>query len=55
MKTTPPLGSLAAGMLGELIGLRETLAVDAFGMLFPFLRLFFSPVRNFNEQANKIN
>ena len=48
-------GALIAGVLGELISLRETLAVGAFGMLFPFLRLFFSPVRNFNEQANKIN
>lgn len=46
-------GSLIAGALGELIGLRETLAFGAVGMIFPFLRLFFSPVRNLNEQPNE--
>jgi MFS family permease len=39
------LGSLTAGVLGETIGLRATLLVAACGMLLPFLRLFFSPVR----------
>jgi MFS family permease len=43
------LGALIAGFLGELIGLRETLAIGATGMLIPFLRLLFSPVRNMNE------
>ena len=42
-------GSLIAGALGEWIGLRTTLAVGACGMILPFLRLFFSPVRNFKE------
>ena len=47
------LGSLIAGALGEWLGLRETLTIGAIGMLFPFLRLFFSPVRNLTEQPNQ--
>jgi MFS family permease len=43
------LGALIAGFLGEFIGLRETLAIAAIGMVFPFLRLLFSPLRNLNE------
>lgn len=43
------LGALIAGVLGELIGLRATLTVGVIGMLLPFLRLVFSPVRNFSE------
>lgn len=43
------IGALAAGLLGELIGLRATLLVGAIGMFAPFLRLFFSPVRSFTE------
>lgn len=48
-------GSLIAGALGEWIGLRETLVVGAAGMLLPFLRLFFSPVRNFKEDLIENN
>jgi MFS family permease len=44
------LGGLIAGGLGELIGLRATLVVGVVGMIFPLLRLVFSPVRNFREQ-----
>ncbi|HEX6183410.1 MAG TPA: MFS transporter [Pyrinomonadaceae bacterium] len=40
------LGSLAAGALAERIGIRATLAVGVCGLLLPFLRLFFSPVRH---------
>ena len=46
------LGALVAGILGELIGLRATLMIGAFGMFLPFLRLFFSPLRNSGEQLN---
>ncbi|MGI8788897.1 MAG: MFS transporter [Pyrinomonadaceae bacterium] len=46
-------GSLIAGALGELIGLRETLVIGAIGMLFPFLRLLFSPVRNLETFADE--
>ncbi len=46
------LGALIAGFSGELIGLRETLAIGAIGMLLPFLRLLFSPVRNLNERVS---
>jgi MFS family permease len=42
-------GALAAGLLGEVIGLRATLAVGAAGMFLPFLRLLFSPVRQLKE------
>lgn len=45
-------GALIAGSLGELIGLRATLAVGAIGMLLPFLRLLFSPVRKFETVNN---
>lgn len=44
------LGALFAGFLGEYIGLRNTLLIGAIGMFAPFLRLFFSPVRNFTAQ-----
>ena len=43
------LGALVAGFLGEWIGLRATLVVGVVGMILPFLRLIFSPVRNFRE------
>ncbi len=46
-------GALIAGGLGEWIGLRQTMVIGAVGMLFPFLRLLFSPVRNLNEQPNE--
>lgn len=42
-------GALFAGLLGELIGLRATLFIGAVGMFLPFLRLFFSPIRNFTQ------
>ncbi len=43
-------GALAAGFLGELIGFRATLFIGAVGMFLPFLRLFFSPIRNLAQQ-----
>lgn len=43
------LGAVAAGELAERIGIRPTLAVGVCGLLFPFLRLFFSPVRHLRE------
>ena len=42
------LGALIAGAFGEWIGLRATLTVGGVGMILPFLRLLFSPIRNFN-------
>jgi predicted MFS family arabinose efflux permease len=42
-------GALIAGLLVELIGLRATLFIGAVGMLLPFLRLLFSPLRNFKK------
>ncbi|HEX8688520.1 MAG TPA: hypothetical protein VF654_18545, partial [Pyrinomonadaceae bacterium] len=43
------LGALAAGALAERIGTRPTLALGVCGLLLPFLRLFFSPVRHLRE------
>lgn len=45
-------GALIAGFLGERIGLHSTLLIGATGMFLPFLRLFFSPVRNLTEQTD---
>lgn len=45
-------GALLAGFLGEKIGLRTTLFIGAAGMSLPFLRLFFSPVRNLTQPAD---
>jgi MFS family permease len=43
------LGSLAAGALAERVGLRVTMTIGVCGLLLPFLRLFFSPVRHLRE------
>jgi len=43
------LGSLAAGALAERVGIRATLTIGVCGLLLPFLRLFFSPVRHLRE------
>lgn len=43
------LGSLAGGLVAELIGLRLTLWVGAIGTVFSFLWIFFSPVRSLRE------
>ncbi|MGC2237609.1 MAG: MFS transporter [Pyrinomonadaceae bacterium] len=48
-------GALIAGALGEWIGLRATLIIGAIGMLLPFLRLLFSPLRNFKEDLIENN
>jgi MFS family permease len=45
-------GSLTAGIAGELIGLRATLVIGAAGMLLPFLRLLFSPVRRLQRLSD---
>lgn len=45
-----PMGALLGGALGEIIGLRATLAVGGLGTLLAFLWIFFSPVRQLSEQ-----
>jgi len=42
---TLPLGGLIGGILGQTIGVRNTLWVSAIGGLFSFLFVFFSPAR----------
>jgi len=42
---TMPLGGLAGGYLGEVLGLRPAIAVTAVGGLLAFLWVIFSPVR----------
>jgi len=44
-----PIGSLGAGMLAEVIGLRPTLAVGAAGILLSSLWLVFSPIRTMRD------
>jgi Na+/melibiose symporter-like transporter len=40
-----PLGALAGGAFGQVLGLRETITLAAFGSLLSFLWVLFSPVR----------
>jgi predicted MFS family arabinose efflux permease len=42
-----PLGALAGGLLGELVGVPATLVVASIGFLVAFLFVLASPVRNF--------
>jgi MFS family permease len=42
-----PLGALVGGALGDMIGLRETIALAALGSLLSVLWIAFSPVRRF--------
>jgi MFS family permease len=46
---TLPLGGLIGGILGQTIGVRNTLWVAAIGGLFSFLFVFFSPARRARE------
>jgi predicted MFS family arabinose efflux permease len=39
-----PLGALVGGLLGELIGLRATLAIAAVGLLFAPIWVLLSPI-----------
>ena len=44
-----PLGALAGGALGQVLGLRETTALAACGSLLSFLWVWVSPVRDVVE------
>jgi MFS family permease len=44
-----PVGSLAAGALAEVIGIRRTLFIGAMGYLLSNLWLVFSPIRHLRE------
>jgi MFS family permease len=46
---TMPLGGLLGGILGQTIGVRETLLLAAIGGCFPFLPVFLSPLRRMRE------
>jgi MFS family permease len=46
---TMPLGGLIGGVLGEAIGVRETLFVAAVGGCLPFVPVFLSPLRRMRE------
>jgi MFS family permease len=46
---TIPLGAFLGGVLGETIGVRETLIVAAVGGCLPFLPVFLSPLRTMRE------
>ena len=44
-----PLGALVGGLLGEVIGLRPTLAIGAFGEIAALFWIVFSPARSLRE------
>jgi MFS family permease len=46
---TLPLGGLVGGLLGQHLGVRETIWVAAIGGLLPFLAPFLSPLRRMRE------
>ena len=46
---TMPLGGLLGGVLGETIGVRQTLLVAAIGGCLPWLPVFLSPLRTMRE------
>jgi hypothetical protein len=51
-----PIGSLGAGILAEMIGVRSTLAVGAAGLLLSSLWLVLSPIltmRDYPHQENR--
>ena len=50
---TIPLGLAGGGLLGGLIGLRETILVGALGSLSPFLVVLFSPVRSLRRMPEQ--
>ena len=51
---TIPLGALAGGVLGSLVGLRETIAIGAIGGGLAFLWILFSPQRHLREMPEPI-
>jgi MFS family permease len=51
---TIPLGSLAGGALGELLGLRPAITVGVAGGLLAFLWVFFSPVRSLRRMPEPV-
>lgn len=48
--STMPIGSLMGGALGETLGLQETIAIAAFGMLLAGLWVWLSPVRTLTAE-----
>jgi MFS family permease len=46
---TMPLGGLIGGVLGQTVGVRETVWIGAICGMFAFLPVFFSPLRNARE------
>lgn len=46
---TIPLGALAGGVLGTVLGLREAVAISILGVSLSFLWVFLSPVRSLKE------
>jgi hypothetical protein len=47
---TIPIGALAGGTLGEVIGLRPTLAIGVLGCILATLLVTLSPVRHVRDQ-----
>ena len=51
---TIPIGALISGVLGTLVGLRETIVVGAFGGGLAFLWILFSPQRRLREMPEPV-
>ena len=47
-----PVGALAGGLLGQIIGMRPTLFISIAGELLATLWVVFSPVRTIRELPN---
>ena len=50
-----PVGSLAAGIFAEMMGVRPTLAVGAAGLLLSSLWLVLSPIRTMRDYPHQEN
>lgn len=46
---TMPLGSFLSGVLGQWVGVRQTIWIGAIGICLPFLFTYFSPLRTMRE------
>jgi len=52
---TIPIGALAGGALGTLVGLRETILIGAIGSGLSFLWILFSPQRHLREMPEPVS
>jgi predicted MFS family arabinose efflux permease len=51
---TIPIGTLAGGALGSLVGLRETIVIGGIGTTLAVLWIIFSPQRHLREMPEPV-